>query len=121
MGKRRDFHEAEHARTTLDGVRDTKNGVDGFRIWRSGIQGQQRGLHGVQRLGALLEEGGMEFVKSRAHDDAFRMIQKVVQARMRPAAAENTQRVESLKRQEMACVYAASARFVATTTLRLVV
>jgi hypothetical protein len=63
----RDVAEAERGAATLDGVRDSEDGVDEFLVHLAGGELEQRGLHGVQRFEALLEEGGVELGEIERH------------------------------------------------------
>ena len=59
--------EAESTAAALDGVRGTKDGVHRLAVGGARLEREQSGLHGVQALGALLEEDLMELCDVYRH------------------------------------------------------
>ena len=81
-----DVGEAEGRAATLDGMRDAENGVDQLRLGRADIELQERRLHGIERLEALLEEGGMELCQIDRHRPASAGSSSMSRRPRRPAA-----------------------------------
>ena len=70
VGEGGDLAEAERGAAAFDRVRDAEYGVDQFRIRGADVELQQRRLHGVERLEALLEERVVELGQVDGHRSA---------------------------------------------------
>src|ERR1700749_1752488 len=62
-----DVGETEGRAASLDGVRDAEDGVDQLGLGRADVELEKGGLHRVERLKALFEEGIVKLCQVYGH------------------------------------------------------